>query len=92
MLFSGLKEAGKLLQEKTKQSVISKMKPGAAESTKSWNKNMVQGVRLTNDKAYTTVVVSILGDFRLWIFENGTGLRNTDKGANRGSVSARNFF
>lgn len=88
-----LKEAGQILVDATKSTLRNKLSAGATTRPNRWNgKTMEEGIRLTNDKAYQQVIVSILGDFRLWIFENGTTKRETSSGSNRGSISARNFF
>ena len=36
--------------------------------------------------------VTILGDYRLKFFENGTKIRKTRKGYNRGTIKAQHFF
>lgn len=93
LIMSALKEAGQILVENTKQSLRRSLSSGASQRPNRWNgKTMEEGIRLTVDKAYNQTIVSILGDFRLWIFENGTGLRKTDSGADHGAIDARRFF
>lgn len=84
MILKALKAGGKVLQTNTKTSLQS--------SVNHVNNKMIAGIKLSSDKAENLVTVSILGDYRLWILENGTGLRATDKGYNRGQITARHFF
>lgn len=93
ILFKALRKGGKQLSQQTKNILRSKVK---STTPNRWNgKTMESGIRLKADKDYCEVSVSILGDFRLPIFEKGnykTLNRPTKKGYSRGNIKATNFF
>lgn len=101
ILYSSLVKGGQVLVNATQMQLKAKM--GSAATRPVRNKKsggapyppLVQGVHIsTKDKAYCEVKVTILrrtGGYLHW-FEKGTSLRKTDKGYNRGSISALNFF
>lgn len=93
ILFTALKKGGDTLANKTKTILRARLGAGATSPNK-WNgKTMESGVRVSGDKDYCEVSVSIMGDFRLKFFEKGTQLRTTRKShANRGSIKGLNFF
>lgn len=74
IIFNALKEGAKVLKEQTLQEMASKS--FKSNTPNRWNgKTMVQGVNLKADKGISEVMVSIMGDFRLKFFENGTAIR-----------------
>lgn len=94
ILFKALRKGGKQLSDQTKLHLRSS---GIRTNTPNrWNgKTMESGIRLKADKDYCEVSVSILGDFRLPIFEKGNYLkpnRPTKKGYSRGNITPINFF
>ena len=75
IIFNALKEGAKVLKEQTLQQLESKVR---SNTPNRWNgKTMAQGVNLKADKGISEVMVSIMGDFRLKFFENGTKERYT---------------
>lgn len=75
IIFNALKEGAKVLKEQTLQQLASKVR---SNTPNRWNgKTMASGVRLKADKGISEVMVSIMGDFRLKFFENGTAIRYT---------------
>lgn len=94
ILYKALRKGGKQLQDQTKTHLRSS---GISTNTPNrWNgKTMESGIRLKADKDYCEVSVSILGDFRLPIFEKGNYKkpnRPTRKGYSRGNIKPINFF
>ena len=103
IIFNALKEGAKVLKEQTLQQLASKVK---SNTPNRWNgKTMAQGVTVKADKGISEVMVSIMGDFRLKIFENGTKERYTKpqknnylashklkKGRYTGAIKATHFF
>lgn len=73
-IMDSLYEGGKVLKENTKQSLIAKLGSGAT-SGEHYKKPMTAGIKVTKDDVVMRVVVSILKDFRLKWFENGTDER-----------------
>lgn len=75
IIFNALKEGAKVLKEQTLQQLASKVR---SNTPNRWNgKTMAQGVTVKADKGISEVMVSIMGDFRLKFFENGTKERYT---------------
>lgn len=75
IIFNALKEGAKVLKEQTLQQLTSKVR---SNTPNRWNgKTMAQGVTIKADKGISEVMVSIMGDFRLKFFENGTKERYT---------------
>ena len=76
IIFTALKEGAKVLKEQTLKEMASKS--FKSNTPNRWNgKTMAQGVTLKADKGISEVCVSIMGDFRLKFFENGTAIRYT---------------
>lgn len=102
VVLAGLKKGGERLQELTKQNLRKEL-GSAASSSNHWQP-MERGIRLTVEKFYNEVIVSILKDFRLKFFEKGTKERylkkdhiksdgrKLKKGSYRGSIKAHHFF
>lgn len=75
IIFNALKEGAKVLKEQTLQQLATRVR---SNTPNRWNgKTMASGVRLKADKGISEVMVSIMGDFRLKFFENGTKERYT---------------
>ena len=103
IIFNALKEGAKVLKEQTIQQLASKVR---SNTPNKWNgKTMAQGVTVKADKGISEVMVSIMGDFRLKFFENGTKERYTlgrknnylashtlKKGRYTGAIKATHFF
>lgn len=97
MLYKSLMRAGQSLKQKTESSLTQKMGYRAVYSNIKGRggkvyKPLITGVRIKGDKPYCEVMVHILGHGYLRWFELGTAIRTTKKGANRGSITALNFF
>ena len=92
ILFQALKKGGDKLVSNAKTQLRQKLGSGATTPNR-WNgKTMESGIKYRGEKDYCEVSVNIMGDFRLKFFEKGTKPRLTRKGANRGSITALNFF
>lgn len=73
IIFNALKEGAKVLKEQTQQMASKYVR---TNTPNKWNgKTMAQGVTVKADKGISEVMVSIMGDFRLKFFENGTDKR-----------------
>ena len=92
IMFTALKRGGKVLRNATTQSIINSFGGNVANKTDRYGKSLLDGVGTKNDNTTCEVTVHIMRNYKLRFFENGTVLRTTKKGANRGSLSARKFF
>lgn len=70
ILLTASKDAADALRDKTKEILLRKL-PAAAHKGR-YNKTMVQGVQSKSDKDYTLSYVTIMREFRLRFFEQGT--------------------
>lgn len=73
ILLTATKEAADTLRDATKTILLQKL-PAAAEG-KKYGKPMVKGVISKSDKDYTLSYVSIMREFKLKFFEQGTDNR-----------------
>lgn len=89
-MFAAVKEGGKELLQKTKETAIKNIGPGAT-STRSWNKSIVDNFTIYFEPWYIESIVSVMPGFG-HIYEKGTTDRFTEKGAYRGKIKAYNFF
>lgn len=92
IIFKGLKEGGRVLQEKGQSSFKNKMGSASTHYSPYIKKPFYEGVKLITDKAYNEVVVSIMSDYRMRFYEKQIQNRFTKKGYNRGIVTANHFF
>lgn len=83
ILINALKAGSKVLYDMTKSNLI---------ATSINSINLTKGIKMKTDKAYSEVMVHIMGDYRLKWFEKGTKLRKTKKGAIRGLIKPHYFF
>lgn len=99
-LYKSLRKGAKVLSDATRQSLISKMGDAATRPIRKPKKYgdgtykpLIENITVGGDKGYCEVKVTILhrGGYLHW-FEKGTNMRQTSKGANRGSIGALNFF
>lgn len=107
IMIDALKEGGNILQENTRQNLIKEIGISAT-STNHHRKPMNEGVKLITDKDYLTVLVSIMGDYRLKWFEMGTReryrkvrgvdskgkkyVKKSEKGGYTGQITGTHFF
>ena len=107
VMWNAIREIGEDLQSETVERVIQKM-GNAAKSTQHKNgkkhKSMVKGVKIIKEEQFNTVVVSIMGQASLKLFELGTDERYTKrdkvspsgrlykKGQYRGKIEPKGFF
>lgn len=96
-LMNAVKAGARVLQKNAKSSLVSKM--GASATTpvysttmKKTYKPLIEGIRTSSDEFALRAKVHIMGHGYLKWFEAGTQIRQTSKGANRGSIKALNFF
>lgn len=93
---SAIMAAGRQLKKATEQQLKADMGSKATRDVINGDKTyppLISGVRMgTKNKDYLEVNVNIMGHGFLKWFEKGTSLRSTGSGANRGSISAINFF
>lgn len=89
IIFGALKKGGYVLKNNTLRTLRSKVNN---TSSKSGERSIEEGVRMKGNKAYCEVNVNIMGDYRLIFLEKGTKIRKNSHGANRGQITARNFF
>lgn len=88
ILYGAIKKGAKVIKENT----IIKLRTKINTSAKSTGTSIEDGVRMKGRKNYMEANVNIMGDYRLIFLEQGTKLRKTKSGANRGKITARNFF
>lgn len=84
ILMKALTAGAMELKQKT-VSLFKERVPGASNE-------MLQGVRLKKNNAYTEVDVHIMGEYKNKWFEKGTAARKTKKGYNRGRIEGKYFF
>lgn len=89
IMTSALRKGAQTLKNNTIKSLRSKVNTSSSTTN---GKPIENGVRMKVDKNYIEANVNIMGDYRLRFLEKGTQLRKTKSGANRGALSARNFF
>lgn len=77
VLFDAVKEGAKTLQQNTKKLFRQSMGDSATHYSKYIRKPFEEGVSVKGDKAYIEASVSIMNDFRMKFFENGTKERKT---------------
>lgn len=92
MMLKALREGAKVLQDRTRANLRAALGNGAVAVSDKRRYPMDRGVRLTVDRAYKEVKVSIMGDFRLKWFEKGTKPRYTDGTSDRGRARAKKRF
>lgn len=90
ILFGALKRGAYILKDNTLKNLRSRVSSNM--TSKTFKRPIEEGVRMKGEKAYVEVNVNIMGDPRLLWLEKGTVIRKTDKGYNRGQITARNFF
>lgn len=89
IIYGALKKGAYVLKNNTVSTLRRKVN---TQSKTPDSKNIEDGVRMKGDKAYCEVNVNIMGDYRLIFLEKGTQIRKNRYGANRGQITARNFF
>lgn len=77
LLFDAVKAGAKALQQNTKKLFRQSMGDSATHYSKYISKPFEEGVTVKGDKAYIEASVSIMNDFRMKFFENGTKQRTT---------------
>lgn len=77
LLFDAVKAGAKALQQNTKKLFRQSMGDSATHYSKFIRKPFEEGVSVKGDKAYIEASVSIMNDFRMKFFENGTKERKT---------------
>ena len=93
ILLDGLKAGAMVLRDRTRESFRSKLGEGASHSSPYLGgKPFYEGVRMIVDKSYNEAIVSIMKDYRMRFYENGTKDRVTKKGYKRGRITAKHFF
>ena len=92
IILEGLKSGAKKLQESTQSLFKSRMGSSAMHYSRFIKKPFYEGVKMIVDKAYNETIVSIMSDYRMRFYENGTKQRLTKKGYNRGTLSGKHFF
>lgn len=89
LLFDAVKAGAKTLQQNTKKLFRQSMGDSATHYSKYIRKPFEEGVTVKGDKAYIEASVSIMNDFRMKFFENGTKQRTTKGRKIVGYVSSR---
>lgn len=89
LLFDAVKAGAKTLQQNTKKLFRQSMGDSATHYSKYIRKPFEDGITVKGDKAYIEASVSILNDFRMKFFENGTKQRTTKGRKIVGYVSSR---
>ena len=87
-MFTAIKKGAYVL----KQNTINSLRRKVNTTVGSTGRNIEEGVRMKGHKAYIEANVNIMGDHRLIFLEKGTVIRKNKNGANRGQITARNFF
>lgn len=89
LVFKALREGAKVLQQQAVNSLRSALGEAATRKSARRKYAMVDGIKITTDKAYGLVKVHIMGDFRNKWFEKGTQPRYTDGTASRGRAKMK---